>query len=53
MPLNTHIHTNTGLEIGGIALPNANHVWGNCESLWLSDSPNILILSADCNKLFK
>ena len=22
-----------GLEIGGIALPNANHVWGNCKSL--------------------
>ena len=30
----------TGLEIGGIASPNANHFWGNCESLWQSDSSN-------------
>ena len=22
-----------GLEIGGFALPNANHFWDNCESL--------------------
>ena len=22
------------LEIGSIASPNANHFWGNCESLW-------------------
>ena len=29
-----------GLKIGGIASPNANHFWGNCESLWQSDSPN-------------
>ena len=24
---------------GGIASLNANHFWGNCESLWHSDSP--------------
>ena len=30
-----------GLEIGGIALLNANHFCGNCESLWQSDLPNI------------
>ena len=29
-----------GVEIGGIASPNVNHFWGNCESLWQSDSPN-------------
>ena len=23
----------TGLTIGGVALQNANHFWGNCESL--------------------
>ena len=29
-----------GLEIGGIASPNANHYWGNCKSFWQIDSPN-------------
>ena len=24
-----------------IASPNVNHFCGNCESLWLSDSPNV------------
>ena len=28
----------TGLEIGRFALPNANHFWGKCESLWPTDS---------------
>ena len=28
------------MEIGGIASPNANHFWGNYESLWQSDAPN-------------
>ena len=32
----------SGLEIGGITSPNANHFWGNCESLWQSVSPNFL-----------
>ena len=40
MHTHTHKHTHTGLEIGSIALPNINHFWGNCESLWQSDSPN-------------
>ena len=31
-----------GLEIGGIASPNANHFWGNGESLWQCDSPNFV-----------
>ena len=47
----------TGLEIGGIASPNANHFWGNCESLWLSNSPKFFgqgeSLLADCEALFK
>ena len=30
----------TGLEIGGVASQNENHCWGNCESLWQSDSQN-------------
>ena len=30
------------LEIGGFASPNANHFWGNCESLWQSDLPNFV-----------
>ena len=50
----TYIHT--GLEIGGIATPNENHFWDNCESLWLSDSPNFWhceSLLADCESLFK
>ena len=25
------------LEIGEFASPNANHFWGNCESLWPTD----------------
>ena len=25
-----------GLEIGNVALQNANHFWDNCESLWQS-----------------
>ena len=35
-----YMYIYTGLEIGGIASPNANHFWGNCESLRQSDSPN-------------
>ena len=36
----TYTYTYIGLEIGGITSPNANHFWGNCESLWQSDSLN-------------
>ena len=28
----------TGLEIDGFASLNANHFWGNCASLWPTDS---------------
>ena len=28
-----------GLEKGGFASPSVNHLWGNCESLWQTDSP--------------
>ena len=38
----------TGLKIGGIASPNANHFWNNCESLWQSESPNCESLLAYC-----
>ena len=31
--INTYIYIHTGLEIGDIASPNANHFWGDCESL--------------------
>ena len=27
-----------GLEIGGLASPNANHFWSKSESLWSTDS---------------
>ena len=30
----------SGLEIGGITSPNANHFCSNCESLWPSDLSN-------------
>ena len=35
----TYIYTYIylGLEIGGFALPNANHFWDKCESLWPTD----------------
>ena len=29
-----YVYMYTGLEIGGFALPNANHFWGKCKSLW-------------------
>ena len=28
-----YVYIYTGLEIGGVASQNANHFWGNCESL--------------------
>ena len=37
-----------GLEIGGIASPNANHFGCNRESLWHCEA-----LLADCKSLFK
>ena len=40
-----------GLEVGGIASLNANHFWGNCESLWQSDSPNFLALRITFGRL--
>ena len=38
--IHTYIHIYTGLEIGGVTSQNANYFWGNCESLWQSDSQN-------------
>ena len=35
-----YIYVYTGLEIGNIASIDVNHFWGNCESLWQSDSQN-------------
>ena len=35
-----YIYRYAVLKISGIPSPNANHFWGNCESLWQSDSPN-------------
>ncbi len=29
----TYIHLYIGLEIGSVYSQNANHFWGNCESL--------------------
>ena len=34
------MYIHTGLEVGGFASPNVNHFYGNCKSLWPSDSPN-------------
>ena len=44
--IHTHVHIHkhigicyiAGLEMGGVALQNANHFWGNCESLWQNAS---------------
>ena len=33
--------------MGGVASPNANHFWGNCESLWQSESRNCESLLAE------
>ena len=41
------IYIYTGLEIGGVALQNTNHFWGNYESLWQSESQNCDSLIAD------
>ena len=45
--IHTYVHTciHKGLEISGIASPNANHFWDNCESVWQSDSPNFFGIS--------
>ena len=59
--MHAYIHTYTHrLEIGGIASPNANHFWGNCELLWHSDTPNFFgaaiesrALLTDCESFFK
>ena len=37
-----YIYLHRGLEIDGIASPNVNHCWDNCESLRQSDSLNFL-----------
>ena len=45
------LHRHTGLEIGGIASPNAIHFWGNCEEIrqiFLA----LRITLADCESLF-
>ena len=34
-----------GLEIGGFASPNANHFWGNCKSVWPTDSQYFLVIA--------
>ena len=43
----------TGLEIGGVASQNANHFWGNCESLWQSESQNCESLLNDLRITFQ
>ena len=50
--IHTHTHTYTGLEIGGVESQNANHFWGNCESLWQSESQNCESLLADLQFTF-
>ena len=42
----------TGLEMGGVASQNANHLWGNCESLWQSELQNCESLLADLRITF-
>ena len=34
------LYVYTGLEIDGIASPNANHFWDNCKLLWQSNFLN-------------
>ena len=41
------------LEIGGVASPNANHFWGNCKSLWRSDSQYWESLLGDLRIIFR
>ena len=38
----TYMHIQWGLEIDEFASPNTYHFWGNCESLWPSDSLHFL-----------
>ena len=48
-----YIYTHTGLEIGSVALQNANHFWGNCESLWQSELQYCESLLADLQITFQ
>ena len=41
------------MEIGDVASQNANHFWGNCESLWQSESQNCESLLADLRITFR
>ena len=42
-----------GLEIISVASQNANHFWGNCESLWQSESQIANHFKLICEPLFK
>ena len=48
----TYIYIHIGLEIGGVASQNANHLWGNCELLWQSESQNCESLLVDLRITF-
>ena len=45
------IHTHTGLEKGGFASPNVNYFWGNCESLWPTNSQYFLVTANHFGRL--
>ena len=39
--------------MGSVASPNANHFWGNCESLWQSESQYCELLLGDLRITFR
>ena len=41
-----------GLEIGSVASQNVNHFWGNCKSLWQSESQHCESFLADLRITF-
>ena len=43
-----YIYVYTGLKIGGVVSQNANHFWGNCKSLWHSESQNCESCTFSC-----
>ena len=48
-----YVYVYTGLEISNVASQNANHFFGNCESLWQSESQNCESILGDLRITFQ
>ena len=48
-----YIYVYIHIYIDGVASQNANHFWGNCESLWQSESQYCESLSDDLQITFQ